>query len=240
MTDAPTAPPPRSSEPGRVYMLRDLPLDVLSLILSFIPDFEERFKHPRWACRELAAASAPPSVAWGDVSLLVPSPWSFAKDINTANAAQLAATAVRRVSLKELDFMGLEDCPENPLPLFVPYMEELVLENGHCCDQGFRVAKSWLTPLLAAATRLTRLEFFDDPAPLVVEGPPGVIAGWHEALADFARGAATFDFDADPFLYCLDAYHYRSDTRAPPGPHCGGGRRGPPGAADAAGESVLE
>jgi hypothetical protein len=194
-------PPPARAPLGRPTVLTDLPGDVLAYILSFIP-FEEwsptgdRVVASRFvataACTALAAAARPPSGAWTDLVIpgrfFVESEHLSAKYWHASVVAQnalrdamaRAAPSVRRLSTRT--FSDLTS-PALMVPMVTPaapFLEELKLDTGN--DRIF----SWVDPILAAATRLTRL----DINKWRLEGPPPMIAAGRAAILAFRRDVA--------------------------------------------------
>jgi hypothetical protein len=185
-------PPPARAPLGRPTVLTDLPADVLAYILSFIP-FEERvYSDYRCvvvsrfvsaaACTALAAAARPPSAAWTDVDI----PGRLIADYSSLQAASVAAQNALRdamaravPSVRHLSILS-PHLPVSPARIVAmaapaaPFLKELKLDIR---NEG---TFSWVDPILAAATGLTRLEInkfcFEGPPPMIAAGRAAIIA----------------------------------------------------------------
>jgi hypothetical protein len=199
-------PPPARAPLGRPTVLTDLPGDVLAYILSFIPFEEWRYTggHDRIvasrfaaaaACTALAAAARPPSAAWTDVAIPsrffadparspMPLRGSSAAERNALrDAMSRAAPSVRRLGLIRGDvyFQKLSDwVPALMVAMAAPaapFLEELKLQVPR------EVRPSTFEPIVAAATRLTRLQINH----FCFEGPPLMISAGCAAILAFRR-----------------------------------------------------
>jgi hypothetical protein len=209
-------PPPARAPLGRPTLLTDLPGDVLAYILSFIP-FEEwgrngggiyRVVASRFvaaaACTALAAAARPPSAAWTGVAI----PGHFFYDPEALPAGVRWASVAARNALRDAmaraapSVRRLCVCtPSNPAsPALMaamaapaaPYLEELNVDirNEHFVP--------WVDPILAAATRLTRLEInefrFEGPPPMITAGRAAILAFRRDvSIGDYCPRANYFD-----------------------------------------------
>jgi hypothetical protein len=199
-------PPPARAPLGRPTVLTDLPGDVLAHILSFIP-FEQRRERrivasrfvAAAACTALAAAARPPSAAWTDVA--IPEAFFVSPEIasfgprGTSEAAQnalrdamaRAAPSVRRLVLHGASayYKYSSFCTPALMAMMAapaaPYLEELEI---YMLYMAYNYCGSTFEPLVAAATRLTRLEMNK----FRFEGPPPMIAAGRAAIIAFRRG----------------------------------------------------
>jgi hypothetical protein len=207
-------PPPALAPLGRPTILTDLPGDVLAYILSFIP-FEERERSggayyivasrfvAAAACTALAAAARPPSAAWTDVAIpgryFIDSSYrrcpSVAAQTSLRDALARAAPSVRRLGLGRDD--PYRRTQTNVPALMVamaaptaPFLEELKL---HIRDNQ---VVFWFEPILAAATRLTRLDInkfrFEGPPPMIAAGRAAILALQNEVRIDTYSLSATY------------------------------------------------
>jgi hypothetical protein len=206
-------PPPARAPLGRPTLLTDLPGDVLAYILSFIP-FEERgytggggygIVASRFvaaaACTALAAAARPPSAAWTDVAI----PGRLTADSSSLQAASVAAQNALRDAMARaapsVRHLSIR-CPNLPVSQAIivamaapaaPFLEELKLDirNEHIF--------SLVDPILAAATRLTRLEIkkfcFEGPPPMITAGRAAIRAFRNDVRID-ANGPSANYFDS--------------------------------------------
>jgi hypothetical protein len=205
-------PPPARAPLGRPNVLTDLPGDVLAYILSFIPFEEWRYTggHDRIvasrfaaaaACTALAAAARPPSAAWTDVAISsrifadpegspMPLRGSSAAERNALrDAISRAAPSVRRLGLIRGDvyFQKSDWVPALMVAMAAPaapFLEELELQVPR------EVRPSTFEPIVAAATRLTRLQINH----FCFEGPPLMIAVGGAAILAFRNDVRTYGY----------------------------------------------
>jgi len=189
---------------------KDLPLDVLGLILSKIDNFRERLGPPPRACTALRAAARPPSLAWQDVTVD-----RSIKDkdnrIDLLSMLATAGTAVRRLSLFGLETprLSLSNDPaetaaeaaayrvENPvfraledaLASTCPHLEELALCVAGYGDSARPHWPGWLAGGVATARRLKRLRV----GGVTLDGLPGLRPDVEavQNLLDLMAAAAT-------------------------------------------------
>jgi hypothetical protein len=188
------APPPAFRRDGPA-LLTDLPTDVLSHVLSFLPTIEERVR-TCLTCTAFAAAVRPPSAAWADVHL---DERFFRLDpmVDDASIEALidalarAAPSVRRLVVDVGD--RLHDHPgrdvlrpdrERVAAALVtqaaPFLRDLAVDT-----RSVLLDALWLEPSLVGATHLTHLSV----GRLDFRGPPTlIVASLAPLLAYHARG----------------------------------------------------
>jgi hypothetical protein len=209
-------PPPARAPLGRPTVLTDLPADVLPYILSFIPFEEWESWHGRVvvscfaaaaACTALAAEARPPSAAWTDVAIPERFFVNYSYTRRASPAAQhalrdamaRAAPSVRRLSLASGDYLPNTNANVPALMAAMaapaaPFLKELdvgVRNNTHL---------SMFEPILAAATRLTRLKItnycFVGPPPMIAAGCAAILAFRHNDAFNSIRPLASCFNDA--------------------------------------------
>jgi hypothetical protein len=210
--------PPAPAPLDRPTVLTDLPGDVLAHILSFLP-FEEweqtggrgpdRLVACRFvaaaACTALAAAARPPSTAWTDVA--IPGRFFVASEYLPAHrrranvAAQNAlreAMARAAPSVRRL-YVGCVNDPASAALMAAmaepaaPFLQELDL------TVTYDSLLPTFEPILAAATRLTRLDIngfcFEGPLPTIPAGREAILAFRNGVTIEESRPSANF-YDA--------------------------------------------
>jgi hypothetical protein len=193
--------PPARAPLGRPTLLTDLPDDLLRhiLYLAGTEDGDDTGSCPyscgRWAptCSAFARAMRGPSEIWK----VVRAPHGHVLSKRTSpgkefiSSIESAAKSVKSLTLFENCLPSSTEATEEVgaalATTVAPFLEELRLDSSYGRPDPAEdpaeehVGIAWLEPVLAAATRLTRI-FFGDPKGIFVDGPPGMLSAGRYAL----------------------------------------------------------